>query len=146
MADIKDLATIVEKWKRKAAASQRDYAVGVQRPRRPWQQATIEASDRWIAAIQEAASRNAFGAGVQASSDAEWQKGIQTKGVQRWAPGVSASVDRYQKGFAPYAEAIRATTLPPRGPTGDPGNIERVRIIAETLRAKKLALKGGGGA
>lgn len=145
MADIKDIGYIVEKWKRKAAASQRDYATGVQRPRRPWQQATIEASERWTQAIQEAAARGAFGAGVQASSDADWQRGIQTKGVQRWAPGVSASSDKYQRGFAPYAEAIRSLTLPPRGPTGDPGNIERVRAIAETLRARKLQLKGGGG-
>jgi hypothetical protein len=143
MADIKDLGRIVEKWKRKAAASQQDYKVGVQRPRRPWQQATLAAEERWTQAIQEAAARGAFGAGVQGSSDAEWSRGVQLKGVQRWAPGVAASVEKYQRGFAPYAEVIRNLQLPERGPTGDPGNIQRVAVIAEALRNRKLEKKGG---
>lgn len=144
MADIKDLGYIQDKWRRRAAASQADYKAGTQRPRVSWQRATLEAADRWNQAITEAASRNAFGTGVSKVSDAEWQKGIQTKGVARWPQGIAAATDKYARKFAPYAEVIRNLQLPPRGPTGDPTNIQRVAAIAEALRRKKL--EGGGGA
>jgi hypothetical protein len=143
--DVKDLGQVTDKWRRRAATAQADYRIGTQRPRRSWQQATVQAAPRWTQAIQEAAGRNAFQAGVQASSDAEWQKGIQQKGVARWAPGIAASQDKYARNFQPYLETLRSIQLPERGPAGDPGNIQRVAVIAEAMRQRKLSLKSGGG-
>jgi hypothetical protein len=143
--DVKDLGHVVDKWRRRAATAQTDYRLGTQRPRRSWQQATVAAANRWTQAITEAAGRGAFAAGVQASSDAEWQKGIQQKGVSRWAPGIAASQDKYARNFQPYLETLRSLQLPERGPAGDPANIQRVAVIAEAMRQKKLSLKGGGG-
>jgi hypothetical protein len=39
-------------------------------------------------------------------------------------------------------QVIESIQLPPRGPKGDPRNIERVRVIAQALRARKLAAVG----
>ena len=44
----------------------------------------------------------------------------------------------FEKGFAPYADVIRATALPPRFPKGDPRNYTRVQVIGTALRAKKV--------
>ena len=41
------------------------------------------------------------------------------------------------KGFQPYADTIRSTTLPPRFPKGDPRNLERTKAIATALFNKK---------
>lgn len=144
MADIKDLGQIVDKWRRRAATASVDYQQGIQRPRVSWQQATLAAVDIWQQAISQAAARGAFGRGVQNSSDAIWQQGALRKGVSRWAPGVQASQDKYARNFAPYAEVIRNLQLPPRGPTGDPGNLQRVAAVTQALRQKKESLQGGG--
>jgi hypothetical protein len=143
--DVKDLGQVVDKWRRRAATAQTDYRIGTQRPRRSWQRSTLESAPRWGQAMTEAIGRGAFAAGVQASSDAEWQKGIQTKGVSRWAPGIAAAQDKYARNFQPYLETLRNLELPERGPAGDPGNIQRVAVIAEAMRQRKLSIKGGGG-
>jgi hypothetical protein len=36
-------------------------------------------------------------------------------------------------------DVIANTVLPPRGPKGDPRNLDRVKAITTALRAKKLA-------
>jgi len=50
-----------------------------------------------------------------------------------------ARVD-YEEGFKPYRDLIASIDLPPRGPRGDPSNIDRVRIIAERLHALKRSI------
>lgn len=139
MAFIKPLDTIVQKWTRVTPTRQDDYRVGVQNPRRPWADATIQAANSWAAGVQAAVANGTWQAGVQKAGNTTWQQGALTVGVQRWAQGVQAAGDRYRAGFEPYANVIRATDLPARGPKGDPANIERVRAIATALHQAKLS-------
>lgn len=127
-----------EKWSRVTPQRAQDYEQGVQNPRRQWQEATENASDTWETGIQKAAQNNRFKKGVTKAGNQRWQEGVQELGVRRFGEGVQAARDRYRQGFEPYAQTIEQTQLPPRFPTGDPRNIERVSAIAQALRNKKV--------
>lgn len=138
MADIKSPSLIAKKWARVTPQRTEDYQSGVKSPRRDWQQATQAAADAYAKGIQSAITDKRFEKGVAEAGSQKWQAKASTKGVDRWGPGVQVAESDYQKGFAPYAEAIASTSLPPRYPKGDPRNVERVAAIAKALRAKKL--------
>lgn len=142
MPAIKSPSAIGDKWSRVAATRAPDYESGVKSPRRDWADSTLAATGNWKSAVQDAIARGAWEGGVGRAGSATWQKGAVTKGVQRWAPGIAASKDNYVRGFAPYADVIANTSLPARGPKGDPANIERVRIMANALHQTKLSLQG----
>lgn len=129
------------KWKSRAAAAAPDYKIGVQNPRRPWDQATIAAADNYAQGVQQAVTDGRFARGVSRVGQAGWQARASTIGVQRYAQGIQASGDRYDRGFAPYKSVIESTTLPPRGPRGDINNYQRVVTLGQALSAAKVANK-----
>lgn len=145
MAAIKDLGTIAAKWAVVAGRSGDAYQEGVESPRRDWKSATQAANSNWEQGTQQAIARKSFKAGVDRSTTANWQENAVKKGVSRYQVGVTLSADKYQKGFQPYAETIKATNLPDRKPKGDPSNINRVSIMAKALHDKKLAIMGAAG-
>lgn len=85
----------------------------------------------------ESFTRQAFQKGVQQAGDAKWQTAATGKGAERFGPGAQAGVGDYEKGVAKYLAVIEGTTLPPRGPKGDPRNFERVKVMANALRKAK---------
>jgi len=139
MAEIKSLASIREKWTRVTPMRAEDYRIGIQNPKRDWADATEGQADTWKAAITEAANKGLFAKGVRKAGSKKWQEKSLQKGPGRFSEGVMVAGGDYEKGFAPYREAIEATTLPPKYPKGDPRNIQRVAVIAAALRAKKMA-------
>jgi len=128
-----------EKWVRKASASTQDYSEGVANPRVPWAQATAAAAANQAAGVQAAIQRKAFEKGVAKAGDEKWRRKAEGIGSSRFSQGVQAGASDYATGVAPYLQTIESTTLPPRGPKGDPRNIQRVAAIADALRKKKLA-------
>lgn len=139
MPAIKSSAEIAAKWTRVTPQRQDDYKSGVQSPKKDWQASTLAAKDAYKAGIQAAITQDRFAKGVNKSSTDEWKRKAIAKGVTRFAEGVSLSSADYQSGFAPYRDVIENTTLPPRFAKGDPRNIERVKVMAAALHAKKLA-------
>jgi len=137
MADIKSLDRVARKWSDVTPARASEYEAGVRAPKRDWSQATAEAADSYAQGVQEAISAGRFGKGVQQAGTGAWREGALSKGVSRWPQGVRVSTGKYQQGFAPFHAAISSTTLPPRGPKGDPRNYERVRVIGEALHNAK---------
>jgi hypothetical protein len=137
MAEIRDISKIREKWQRVTPLRAEDYKRGVAEPKRNWEEAAKAAADVWKTAITEAANRGAFAKGVAEAGLSKWQQKAQAKGPSRYSEGVMIAAPDYERGFAPFAEVIRATTLPARFPKGDPRNIERVKTIATALRQKK---------
>ena len=127
-----------QKWVRRASVAGEDYAAGVQSPRVSWQAATIAAAGSWATGVQQAVTRGAFGRGVQAAGDARWQGKALSKGVARFPSGVAEAEQDYATRVAPYFAVIESIQLPPRGPKGDPRNIQRVSILAAALRARKV--------
>jgi hypothetical protein len=140
MPEIKSADEIAKKWTRVASTRTQDYETGVKNPRKDWSAATLAATSSWKTAIAEASSRGSWEAGVEKSGTSKWKNGAVNKGVARWPQGISTAQDAYKTGFAPYAEVISRTTLPARGPKGDPANIERVRVLAAALHDTKLSL------
>lgn len=142
MAEIRDTAQIAKKWATVTPGRSADYEAGVQAPRKDWARVTVAAADAWKAGVTAAIAAGSFSRGVAKAGVAKWQQGAITKGVQRWGPGVQLAEEAYATGFAPYADAIRRTTLPPRFARRDPRNMARVTAIVDALKKVK---EGAGG-
>lgn len=144
MPPVKSLDRISNKWTRQSQAATPEYEAGINNPRRSWSAATVAAEGNYEQGVQAAIGRKAFGNGVRRAGDASWKEGALKKGTARWGPGIAASRAKYEKGFAPYRQAIENIDLPPRGPKGDPANINRVAVIATALHDEKLRIQAGG--
>jgi hypothetical protein len=138
MAAIKPIDQVAAKWARVTPQRSEDYKMGVQNPRTPWAAAAQAAQERYKQAVTEAANQGRYAKGVSAAGDQKWQSKSVAKGPGRFAEGVAVSAPDYQEGFAPYAQTIAATQLPPRFAAGDPRNLERVRVISQALRKRKV--------
>ncbi len=57
---------------------------------------------------------------------------------------MSAAVGDYQSGAEPMLQTISSITLPARAPRGSASNLERVRVIADALNKKRMALRAAG--
>ena len=137
MAEIKSLDRIKEKWTRVTPMRAEDYKLGIQSPRRDWEKSAIAAKDSHKAAMATAAAQDSFAKGITKAGSGKWQARALAKGPGRFAEGVMVGGDDYSKGFAPYADEIAKTTLPPRFPKRDPRNLLRVTAIATALGKKK---------
>lgn len=135
MAEIKSLDRIVDKWARRAAQAGPDYESGVRNPRRDWAQAAQAANNTYRDAVTAAAQRGDFGRGVQRVGTPKWQNRAINLGVPRFPTGVAGAQDDYSRGFAPFREAIAAVQLPPRRPTRDPANRQRINAVLDAIIA-----------
>lgn len=131
-----------DKWRRRAQAATQDYLDGVKNPRAQWESQTAKATQAYEDGVQAAITRKAFAKGVKKAGQAAYELGVELKGQRRYAEGVAASGDKYQQGFAPYAQILTALTLSPRGRRGDPKNLDRVREVADALHKERLKLQG----
>jgi hypothetical protein len=136
------MARIQQKWVDASSIAQGAYEFGVNNPRTDWGLATAAAEANYTKGVQSAIQRGAFGKGVKAAGAQKWKDNALRKGATRFAEGVRLSTDAYAKGFQPYADVIARTSLPARGPKGDPGNINRVAVMAKALHDAKLAIQG----
>lgn len=139
---IKSAQAIAEKWQRVTPGRTQEYEMGVSDTSVDWEGPAQASRDNWEAGIQQAIAQDRFSKGIRRAGNEAWREGAQKKGVQRFAQGVRASGPKYEEGFAPYRQVIADTNLPPRGPAGDPANLERVRVVNERLHEKKNQLKG----
>jgi len=135
MANIKPIEESSDKWVRRASVASTDYLNGIQSPKKSWAQASMEAEQNYKTGVTAAANAGRYGKGVKSAGDSKWKENATAKGPGRFAEGVSLAKDDWQKGFAPYQNAIAALNLPPRGPKGDPKNIQRVSAVDNALRA-----------
>ena len=136
---IKPAGVLAEKYSRRAGTSGADYTAGVQAPRRPQAESAIAAADSYAAGITQAIQRQAFQKGLQRAGNEKWTRKSATVGAQRYPSGVTAAKDDWAKGVAPFLDTLATLTLPPRMPKGDPGNNQRVTVVTQALRARKLA-------
>ncbi len=132
---IKDTATIAGKFARRAAAAGSDYKDGLSTPKHPQAESAIAAKAVWQAAIEEAASRDAYAKGLQKSGNEKWLRKAQSVGAQRYPDGVRAAQPDYAAGVAPYFDVLRNLTLPARGLKGT--NAARVDAVVTALRKAK---------
>ncbi len=114
------------------------YAEGIRNPRKPWAQATRDGEDNWAAGVQAAIQSGSFGRGVQAAGDEKWASRALDVGQGRFIQGMSGAAEKWESGFSPYATVLANLTLTPRGPKGDPRNMERAAQVAAAMHAEKL--------
>lgn len=138
MAEIKSLSAIREKWSRVTPGRTEDYRLGIQNPKRDWADETLAATDNYKLGVDAAHAKGLFAKGVRSAGSAKWKDKALKKGPGRFAEGVMVGASDYEKGFAPYREAIEAVDLGPKFPKRDPRNIDRVKRVVEALIAKKV--------
>lgn len=134
---VPDPGRVAEKWSRRASGASQDYQQGVEQTAASWSANATAAKETWKTAVTAAAGRGAFEKGVARAGDAKWKQNAATKGPARYAQGVGVAQSDYSSQVAPYLQLIGATDLPPRGPAGSPGNIQRVAALATALRGLK---------
>lgn len=134
MANIKSIDQSSDKWSRRSQVAGGDYSSGVQNPRRDWANATAEAEGNYRAGVTQAAAAGRFSQGVKAAGSDKWKRKAMTVGPGRFAEGVAVAKPDWETGFKPYQDAIASVTLPARGPKGSPQNVQRVAVMANTLR------------
>lgn len=142
MAKVKSAEAASAKWQRRAGNAGPEYEEGVRNPRADWATETKAAAPSYSAGVTKAVQEKRYERGVSKAGTAKWQKNAVEKGPTRYAEGVRLSGDAYTTGTAPYLAVLSGLQLPPRGPKGDPKNIDRVRAVSEALHAKKNALRG----
>lgn len=138
MAEIKSLSAIRDKWTRVTPGRTEDYKLGVQNPKRDWEQETLAAAGNWKLGVDAAAAKGLFPKGVTKAGSKKWQEKSLAKGPGRFAEGVYIAGPDYEKGFAPYREAISRVDLGPKFPRRDPRNLERVKRVVDALVAEKV--------
>lgn len=134
---VKTAKKIAQKWARVTAERTVDYEEGVRHPSKDWEKETVDAEDRYEAGIKASIARKSFGKGVRAVGTAKQQAATILKGITRWPEGVRIAEPDMEKGMEPVVSVLEGLTLPPRFPTGDPRNIERVKAIAAALHKMK---------
>lgn len=127
------------KWSERAGAAASDYAEGVQNPKEDWKTATVAAAESYKQGVQKSITEGRFAKGVNRAGSQKQINNSISKGVARFSQGVSIAQNDYEENVAPFLEVIERTQLPPRGPKGDPNNINRVSKIAAALHQAKLA-------
>jgi len=138
MAKIRSMGKIAEKYGRVTPGKASELEAGLRDPKKNWEEETLAASEAYNAGVSDAISRGAFAKGVSAAGQAAYLDPALKLGVKRYRDGVTYGVPKYNKKFAPFRDVIEGTTLPPRGAVGDPGNIDRVRVIAAALHDAKI--------
>ena len=137
MVKVKSAAETREKWQRRVGQAEPDYTAGVSDPGVDWEGPTKGAEANYKEAVVKAANEGRFGRGVSKAGNEKWRRKTTEVGPARWASGVSAAGEDYDKGMAPVLSAIAGATLPTRYPSGDERNIERVRAMNKAVHAVK---------
>ena len=137
-------AEIAAKWREVTPGRQRYYEANTPGSASEWESNTSAAQVTFQAAVTAGDIGRRFAGGVRRAGAEKFARKVRDVGVGRFGPGVQAAGPDFQSGFDPYASTIASLSLPKKGPRGDSTNIERVRVVAQALSAKRLALLGAG--
>lgn len=141
---VKDLAGSAARWTSRASAAAGDYSTEAQAAGDRWQSNTSAAAATYQQAVSAAGIVDRFRRGVARAGASKFVRKIADVGQSRYSTGVQAGTEDWRAGFEPFANTIAGLTLPQRRPRGDPGNLDRVRVIATALNARRLANLGSG--
>jgi hypothetical protein len=132
----KDTGTLAKKFVTRATAAAPDYKAGVTGKGGEWEQRAREGEGNYVAGVQDAISRNAFGKGV-AGSGQKYEQNASTLGAQRFGPGVQNAEGAWARGVQPALDVLKSLNLPPKGPKRSPQNTQRSNAVQLALGAMK---------
>ena len=130
-------SAIAEKWARVTAERSIDYEAGVRNPKKDWADETAASEERYEAGLKSAMLRKAFGKGVRKAGTSFHKAKTILKGIPRWPEGVRGAEGDMRAGMENVVKVLEALDLPKRYETGDPRNIERVKVIQQALHKMK---------
>ncbi|MDP1807326.1 MAG: hypothetical protein Q8K72_19265 [Acidimicrobiales bacterium] len=142
--DVPTAAVVASKWAEVTPGRQRYYQANTPPSAERWSANTQAAGAAFGAGISAGDIVRRFTGGVRKAGADKFRRKVETIGAGRFGPGVTAATADMQSGVEPYLATIAGLTLPGRAPRGDESNIERVRVIARALSARRLALIGAG--
>ena len=139
---VRDLNRAAQKLQETAAMRVQDYVDGVAQDT-SWAPNTIAAEPAYAEGVQKALQKKAFARGVQRAGQSKYQQGVAETGGPRFAQGVSSAGSKWQQGFQPYAQALAAANLTPRGAKGSEKNAQRMMENFRVIMQATERIKGG---
>ena len=136
----KSANTAVLKWQARAGAAASDYVEGAKDTDKDQAARAIASKAIYQQALNESFTRDAYAKGLSKSGKSGWLAGVEQKGANNFAGGVSSEMARskYTTNSGRYDSARRAADALPRGPKGSAANLNRVSAVANALRAAKV--------
>ena len=134
---VKSALDIAKKWARVTPERTVDYEEGVRNPMRDWETETKAAEPRYEEGIKASIANKSFSKGVSKAGTSKQQSKTILKGIPRWPEGVRGAESDMREGMEPVVKVLEGLTLPQRYPSGDPRNIERVKVIQQALHKLK---------
>jgi hypothetical protein len=139
MVKFKDLAASATKFTTNGSNAAATYVKNAGAAGTTWHDNTAAAEPNYVAGVQAAAQRGAFGKGVNKAGAAKYTKQIAAVAGPRFSDGIGKAGPSWNAGFAPLAQAVSGVDIGPRGPRGSPQNKQRAGAMADAWRAAKLA-------
>jgi hypothetical protein len=143
---IRSPAIATANWVARAGAASQFY--GTQAAAATWKAAasSAQAETNYATGVQAAVAAKSRLAGVNASTDAQWQAGIANVGVARYSQGVAASAAKMSTSFGKLMPAMATiiAALPPRGVRGSATNITRATTFMQKLTTQRGQFKAYG--
>lgn len=141
MVKIKSLETIKNRWSSAIPRVPGAYKEGVSSVT-DWKERALEGQSLYEKKMSDAAILKRRAKALENVSTDEWKSKAANLGSARIGAGMSANVDKYTKGFAPFREAIANTSLPPRSEDGMQNLTNRAGAVVQALIQKKKELVG----
>lgn len=135
---VKDLGRAAQKLVNNASAAAGEYAAEAQAAAADWEQKTANAGTTWKAGVSQGGAEQRFTGGVRRAGASKYSQRVSTLGQSRYAEGVAAGQDEWQKNFQPYVAVLQGLTLPPRQPRGSAANAQRSTAVQQALAARRL--------
>ena len=141
--NIRDAATATKNWKERTGAASDFWVSQTQSASWKAYAGSDQAEKNYNTTMTKVLSNKGHQAGVQKSSDEKWKGGITSKGKDRFGPGVSAAEGKMNNVMNKLIADIKTgvSSLPPRGPPGDPANYDRSKKLGQALHDKKGSYK-----
>ena len=127
---VRDTTASAKRFAERGAAALPDYKAGLVGKGAAWEAAAAGSEDNYNAGVQQAISRNAFQKGVKAAGASYFEQRAINVGGSRFADGIRQGAGNWEEGSKPYLDALKNTELSPRGPKGDPRNMQRASEVA----------------
>ena len=137
---VKSAAKSADKFVSGATMRASEYASETVAAGPAWESGTIAAGPNYLAGISVAGIDKRYVGGAKRAGAAKFTRKVETVGVGRYAPGISAGKDDYMRGVEPFLAELEGYDPGDRGPRGSPTNYELSRKVGERLHAKRLAL------
>lgn len=134
----KDLSKSAAKFTQNGAQGQTAYVANASAAAQRWNDHTVASEANYVAGVQAAASRGAFGKGVTKAGPAKYAKQINAVAGPRFADGIGKAGPTWQAGFAPAAQFVSSVDIGNRGLRGSQANKARSSAMQDAFHAYKV--------